>query len=169
MKTQYFFRIALFFAGFFYICFARTESRITSFSSAIFVSSSGVKVPYQILLPENYNPHKSYPMLIWLHGRGERGDDNTSQMNNGVEKFASSEIRKQFPGIVVVPQCPKNDEWTNMGSKYRAGEQKMSDQPSPIASASFELIAQLQKNIKQMLILPSLLAFQWEDLQLQIG
>ena len=37
-------------------------------------------LPYRILLPKNYNSQKSYPLLIFLHGAGERGNDNKSQL-----------------------------------------------------------------------------------------
>lgn len=136
----------LFFQGQF--LFAQLSSAPLAFSAESFTSTSGQKVPYNILLPENYDPHKTYPMMVWLHGRGERGDNNTSQLNNGVEKFLEPEIHKKFPGIIVVPQCPENDEWTNMSSKYRTGEQHMTEQPTAITRASFELVEHLQKKYK---------------------
>ena len=39
-------------------------------------------LPYRILLPENYNPNKSYPLVVFLHGAGERGNDNEVRLND---------------------------------------------------------------------------------------
>ena len=41
-------------------------------------SQNGVKLPYQIFLPENYNPSKKYPLLVFLHSKGEIGSENTA-------------------------------------------------------------------------------------------
>lgn len=128
--------------------FAESSSSQLAFSAETFTSTTGQQVPYRILLPENYDPKKSYPMMVWLHGRGESGNNNTSQINNGIEKFLEPEVHQKFPGIIVAPQCPANDEWTTMGSKYRTGEQHMTQQPTAIAKASFQLIEHLQKKYK---------------------
>ncbi len=45
------------------------------FSKEIFTSGSDTLL-YRMLLPENFDPQKKYPVLIFLHGAGERGNDN---------------------------------------------------------------------------------------------
>jgi predicted peptidase len=76
-----------------------------------FVSSNGTRLPYRILLPENYNPRKKYPLILFLHGAGERGNDNEKQLTHGAKLFLSDENRKNFPAIVLFPQCPENNYW----------------------------------------------------------
>ncbi|MET3114254.1 putative peptidase [Pedobacter sp. CG_S7] len=71
-------------------------------------------ISYRILYPENYNPAQKYPVVFFLHGSGERGSDNESQLVHGGELFLRTNIRKQLPAIVVFPQCPKNDYWSNV-------------------------------------------------------
>jgi len=71
-------------------------------------------ISYRILYPENYNPSQKYPIVFFLHGSGERGSDNESQLIHGGELFLTINIRKQLPAIVVFPQCPKNDYWSNV-------------------------------------------------------
>ena len=51
-------------------------------------------LPYRLLLPENYSPKKSYPLLIFLHGAGERGADNEKQLIHGSTLFTSDDFRK---------------------------------------------------------------------------
>jgi len=71
-------------------------------------------INYRILFPENFNPALKYPIVFFLHGSGERGNDNESQLVHGGKLFLRDDIRKDFPAIVVFPQCPKDDYWANV-------------------------------------------------------
>ena len=71
-------------------------------------------LPYRLLLPENYDPAKKYPLIFFLHGAGERGNDNERQLIHGSKLFVKEEVRKNFPAIVVLPQCSKDDYWSNV-------------------------------------------------------
>lgn len=72
------------------------------------------KLPYRILFPDQYDEKKDYPLLLVLHGAGERGDDNQSQLLHGSETFQAASFRSKYPAIVVFPQCPKNSFWSSM-------------------------------------------------------
>lgn len=72
-----------------------------------FVSASGKKLLYRVLYPENYDAAKKYPLVLFLHGAGERGSDNEKQLTHGAKLFLTPENRTNFPAIVVFPQCPK--------------------------------------------------------------
>lgn len=82
-----------------------------------FISSKDT-MPYRLLLPENYNPKKSYPMILFLHGSGGRGNDNEKQLEHGADVFLRDSIRKNYPAIVVFPQCSADSYWSNMFPKY---------------------------------------------------
>jgi predicted peptidase len=69
---------------------------------------------YRILYPKNFSEDKLYPLVLFLHGAGERGDNNRSQLTHGSKLFASDENRDAFPAIVIFPQCPQNDYWANV-------------------------------------------------------
>lgn len=69
---------------------------------------------YRIMYPENFSEDQEYPVVLFLHGAGERGNDNNTQLALGSSLFTSSENRKKYPSIVVYPQCPKNDYWANL-------------------------------------------------------
>ncbi|MEO6231037.1 MAG: alpha/beta hydrolase-fold protein [Ferruginibacter sp.] len=79
----------------------------------IFISN-GDTIRYRLLLPEHYDASKKYPLVYFLHGAGERGSDNESQLMNGGRLFANDSSRKNYPAIVVFPQCPKNSFWSNV-------------------------------------------------------
>ncbi len=71
-------------------------------------------LPYRILLPDNYDPENKYPLIIFLHGSGERGNDNEKQLTHGTELFMRDSIRKKYTAIVVFPQCSDNSYWSNV-------------------------------------------------------
>ncbi|HOV83432.1 MAG TPA: prolyl oligopeptidase family serine peptidase [Paludibacteraceae bacterium] len=71
----------------------------------------GDTLPYRILFPENYDKTKSYPLVLFLHGAGERGKDNEKQLVHGSSLFTDPQNRENYPAIVVFPQCPENDFW----------------------------------------------------------
>ena len=79
-----------------------------------FVFAEGKTLPYRILYPSNYDKTKKYPLLLFLHGAGERGKDNEKQLAWGSKLFITEENRKNFPAIVVIPQCPEESFWAVM-------------------------------------------------------
>lgn len=81
------------------------------YQKKIFNASNGLALPYRILLPEDYNPQKKYPLVLFLHGAGERGNDNEKQLVHGAKLFLTDANRKNFPAIVVAPQCPTDNYW----------------------------------------------------------
>jgi len=68
-----------------------------------------VRIPYLLFLPSGYESRPSWPLLLFLHGSGERGDDIEAVKRNGQPKIVES--RPDFPFILVSPQCPRNEPW----------------------------------------------------------
>ncbi|RKQ43427.1 dienelactone hydrolase family protein [Roseivirga pacifica] len=69
---------------------------------------------YRVLYPENFDEGKEYPLVLFLHGAGERGSDNNKQLAHGSKLFLDAQNRKDFPAIIVFPQCPTDDYWANV-------------------------------------------------------
>ena len=84
-----------------------------SFEAGIY-HSAGDSLQYRIQYPLNYDETKEYPLILFLHGAGERGSDNTSQLTHGAKVFATTGNRNAFPAIVIFPQCPANSYWANV-------------------------------------------------------
>ena len=80
------------------------------FSAATFTDSEGIEINSQILYPEHYDACKKYPLVLFLHGAGERGDDNEAQLKNGAKEVFEN-LQKTHPSIVIAPQCPKDNYW----------------------------------------------------------
>jgi predicted peptidase len=68
-----------------------------------------VKVCYLLFRPAQYDTKDSWPLLVFLHGAGERGDDLERVKVHGPPKIV--ETRKDFPFVVVSPQCPRRAWW----------------------------------------------------------
>nr|WP_136252838.1 dienelactone hydrolase family protein [Ningiella ruwaisensis] len=71
-------------------------------------------LPYRILYPANFDASKKYPVVLFLHGAGERGSDNVAQLTHGAELFLSESFRQSYPAIVVFPQAAEDDYWVNV-------------------------------------------------------
>lgn len=68
-----------------------------------------VEMDYLLYLPKDYDTKESWPLVLFLHGAGERGDDLELVKKHGPPKLISE--GKDFPFIVVSPQCPKDRWW----------------------------------------------------------
>lgn len=78
----------------------------------VFKNDKGETLLYRIFVPEKIAPDKKLPLILFLHGAGERGDDNEAQLKHyGVLRFISDEVLAKDPCILVAPQCPKDDKW----------------------------------------------------------
>ncbi|MFD1630924.1 prolyl oligopeptidase family serine peptidase [Pseudopedobacter beijingensis] len=78
-------------------------------------------LPLRILYPERFDKNVKYPLVIFLHGRGESGNDNEKQLLHGSSLFLDSKNRVAFPAIVVFPQCAADSYWANV--KIKTDEQ----------------------------------------------
>lgn len=74
---------------------------------------NGNEMGYRILLPKKYDENKKYPLLLFLHGAGERGNDNNLQLTHGSNQFLSKTFRQNYPSIIIFPQCPKDGYWAS--------------------------------------------------------
>ncbi len=66
---------------------------------------------YRELYPLAYEKGRKYPVVLFLHGSGERGNDNEKQLTWGADLFLDSAKRAAFPAIVIFPQCPAGSSW----------------------------------------------------------
>lgn len=69
------------------------------------------KLPYLLALPKDYgkDPGKRWPLMLFLHGAGERGDDLETIKRHGIPKLA--EAADDLPYIALSPQCPEGSFW----------------------------------------------------------
>lgn len=78
------------------------------------VNLEGQDFPYLLLEPEKVEANKKYPLVLFLHGAGERGSDNRAQWKHFPERMAAEAYRKQFPCFLLAPQCPEEQTWVDV-------------------------------------------------------
>ncbi|MFN3691314.1 MAG: alpha/beta fold hydrolase [Fervidobacterium sp.] len=76
-----------------------------------------IKLPYRLFKPK-IKEGEVYPLVVFLHGARERGNDNEKQItaNEGATTWANEEFQNKHPCFVLAPQCPENSYW---GSSFR--------------------------------------------------
>lgn len=79
-----------------------------------FTTDNGYKLNYRILYPLNYSPERSYPVILFLHGSGERGNDNEAQLVHGGDMLASYENQAKYPAIIIAPNARRARNGRNM-------------------------------------------------------
>ena len=89
------------------------------YERSVFVSSSGDSLNYRLLEPEVMQAGEKYPLVLFLHGAGERGNDNEKQLTHGGQMFLNPVNREKYKGqqkrrnaaFVLFPQCPESGYW----------------------------------------------------------
>lgn len=83
------------------------------FEARTFVASDKTELPYRIYIPYDYDTSKEYPVLTVLHGAGERGNDNVSQMKHMLLDMFKASGSPLWDSIVICPQCPEGQQWVD--------------------------------------------------------
>lgn len=96
----------------FSISSALTAQDLSAYEKKQFIRGNDT-LHYRILYPSKYKKNKAYPLVMFLHGSGERGYDNQAQLTHGASVFLQAKNRKYFQGIVIFPQCPPEKAWSN--------------------------------------------------------
>ncbi len=132
--------------------YGQTEEQ--KFHKLVYNNADGQNLAYRFLLPDNPDisfyakkainklvPTDSiilYPLVIFLHGAGERGNDNEKQLIHGVTLFAQYKMQEKFPCFVIAPQCPEGKRWVEVDWKLDKHQQP--DNSSISLQLTMELI-----------------------------
>ena len=85
------------------------------FRKEVYVNKDGDRLPYRLFVPLGIDKTRKYPLLIWLHGGDSRGTDNLKQLAKSNQLathfWISSRVQNSFPVVLMVPQCPPNENW----------------------------------------------------------
>ena len=78
-------------------------------------AADGSNLPYRYFVPPGYDGAHAYPLILFLHGAGERGSDNEAQLNNnanGALSLLGDEQLALQPIFMIAPQCPTDGWWS---------------------------------------------------------
>jgi len=115
-----------------------------------FTGTAKLRMPYRLLTPKPLSPGAKYPLVLFFHGSGERGDDNQKQLQHAVGRFAAPDSRKEYPCFVVAPQCPT--QWDNQqtmwtGERERMRLMKLDPETAAPLRTALELLIALQQKL----------------------
>ena len=73
-------------------------------------SQGGYTMPYRLYVPTGYSTSQDYPLVVFMHGLGENGTDNTLQVQRNIAGLIDR-TDQAYPAILVVPQLPVGAHW----------------------------------------------------------
>lgn len=82
-------------------------------------TASSVTMKYRLFVPKKYDPAKKYPLIVTMHGVGEKGSDNTRQVDleDIVSTWIADSLQIKVPHFVMGPQCPSDLSWGGPATK----------------------------------------------------
>jgi predicted peptidase len=93
---------------------AMGQKQPLSFQKLLYIANSDT-LPYGLREPLKITPNEKYPLVIFLHGAGERGKDNEKQVKHIQIMFNHNTLNK-YPSFVLAPQCPEKQMWSDIAS-----------------------------------------------------
>lgn len=105
--------------------FAFTQTSEANLMEARKVRLQTADMGYRLFKPKNYDATKKYPVVVALHGVGERGTNNTSQVNyeDLGHPWIEDTVQAKVPHFVVIPQCPPAPfTWSNASATSALSE-----------------------------------------------
>ncbi|MBN2023417.1 MAG: tandem-95 repeat protein [Pirellulales bacterium] len=79
---------------------------------------TGLNLPFRLFTPLGYEeePDRQYPLILFLHGAGESGTNNTSQINANIDNLLAHAKRDQYAAFILAPQTDSG--WLTYGDEY---------------------------------------------------
>ena len=124
-------------------------------------SVDGVERTAGLYIPDNYDKSQKWPLVIFLHGGGNGGDNKGNATSWASRQPIIKEIMnapEKFPALVLIPRCPKDKIWAPVGpevlmSKWRKnkfGDVQKADAANHITKAIDTVISQYSVNEKKI-------------------
>jgi len=118
---------------------AQTQKRV-------YKDAQGKTLLYRLLVPKGYDAtdaaaaKRKYPLILFLHGAGERGGDNERQLlHPDVLNFATAKYAAANPAFLVAPQCPAGQKWVDV-NWWQKPHHKTPEKPAESMRLTLELM-----------------------------
>ena len=98
-------------------------------------------LPYRIYSPVHEDNASPMPLVVFLHGAGERGSDNDRQLIHGARDLLRYSIERQEPLIIIAPQVPLDERWVDVVWDERV--HRMPEHPSDSMDLLMGLLTEL--------------------------
>ena len=110
------------------------------------ITEDGLKM--RLFTPKG-KENQTLPLFVFLHGSGERGDNNLSQLYNVANFLSSDSVQSQFPCLLLFPQCPRKDYWAPIDIIDGQWLTKTTDEPTQVMK---KLISHLEVFIEDSIV-----------------
>ncbi len=118
---------------------------IQGYEALTYKDGQGHTLDYRLRKPAEMKPGTKYPLVLFLHGAGERGDDNAKQLKFLPNWLAEEPYASKYPCFVIAPQCPNEKIWASFHWKTPQEEARMAK--APVAEMAM-VMAVLQEQMK---------------------
>jgi predicted peptidase len=102
------------------------SATVKDFEARQYKDANGYVLNYRLYKPKDYDANRKYPLILFLHGAGERGNNNTAQVRDALH-WAREEVQKENPCFIVAPQCPGAREMFQLYGTRKEFEQGFAD------------------------------------------
>lgn len=109
-----------------------------------FIASDQSVLNYRELKPTEIEKNRSYPLVLFMHGAGERGSDNEKQLFHGSGMFENPVNQEKYPAFVIFPQCPEDKYWAfdSRPTSFMPDSMPLRKDPTPLIKSVKELVDQ---------------------------
>ena len=95
--------------------------------------------------PENYSENEKYPVVLFLHGAGERGDDNLLQLRIGIGTALEDEHSPLHNAFIIAPQVPRDKLWVD--TPWDVGNYLVDErEETPYLAGAIQIVRDTLKN-----------------------
>lgn len=99
-------------------------------------------LPYRLYRSEKADTMtEAMPLVIFLHGAGERGNDNSMQLKHCIKYFLDDTVTSRYPFLLMAPQCPNDRRWVN--TDWSLPEHQMKSEPTAELRGVFTVLDSL--------------------------
>ena len=108
-----------------------------------YTNAAGKVLLYRLAEPAKAEAGKKYPLVVFLHGAGERGSDNAAQLKNATRFILSYMKEKGADGYFIAAQCPNGQQWVD--TPWGNLAHRMNAKPSESMGLLLELVDKMRK------------------------
>lgn len=121
---------------------AKEDDWQAAYTTQSFTDAEGNEHAYRLRFPDGFKEGeaKKYPLVLLLHGAGERGADNEAQLKHGAIEFGRPDRQAKHPSFVLVPQVPTGQRWAEVDWSLPSGVGSALEKDSPSFAAALGMI-----------------------------
>lgn len=136
-------KISLLMALFIFTGISAKSQLYSLFKANTYTDKDGKELLYRFMEPAISDAgDEKFPLVIFLHGAGERGDNNQAQLKHVMSRFVTRDMRNKYPAYMIVPQCPKEKAWSNFD---RGNQLRLKKNPAEEGRLVMELLEEVLK------------------------